>query len=113
MRLVLTILLTLMLSMQPALASKKHKHKNNDFQTYSKDVRRQTERNYRKEKNRIDPGNLRGRSHSMDLDHKMSVKSCFNHGVSAKDCAKSDNLQLLDSHKNRSLGCKEAGCKTR
>lgn len=84
---------------------------NADYSNYRKEVDRLTEKTYKAYKPRIDSGNLRGRVQGYDLDHRTSVKQCFNRGMSASACAAPDNLQMLPSHINRSLGCKSAGCR--
>lgn len=76
---------------------------------YRHSVDKQTSQVYRANRGVIDPQGLRGRGY--DLDHKISVKDCYRRGMSVSSCASVGNLQMLDSHTNRSIGCKSAGCR--
>src|SRR5262245_22485958 len=79
------------------------------YQKYRHEVDRATSHVYRANRGVIDPHGLRGRGY--DLDHKVSVKSCYQRGMSVASCSSVGNLQMLSSHENRSLGCKVAGCR--
>ena len=79
------------------------------YKSYRHEVDKLTNQNFRANKGIIDPGSRRGRGY--DLDHKTAVKECFNRGMSAASCAAPSNLQMLNSHTNRSVGCKVPGCR--
>jgi hypothetical protein len=83
--------------------------KNPAYQHYRHEVDKQTSQVYGANKGTIDPHALRGRGY--DLDHKISVKECYRRGMSVNFCAAPSNLQMLDSHTNRSLGCKSVDCR--
>ena len=70
-----------------------------DFQRYSCKVRKLTEENYTKYKEEINPSNYPrtkcGVQNGYQLDHKVSLKWGFTHGLNPKIVAAKDNLQML------------------
>lgn len=80
---------------------------------YRQEVERQTEANYKRHRDTIDPLRLRGRQHGYDLDHIIPVKQCWLRKMTADECAAPTNLRILDARKNRSEGCRATGCAAR
>lgn len=70
-----------------------------DFYYYAKRVRRITEETYSKYKDRLNPNNHPrtrcGVEGGYQLDHKISVKWGFLHGLNPKIVGSLDNLQML------------------
>lgn len=75
------------------------------FADYAYKVRRITEENYEKNKDIINPDNfprtLCGVENGYQLDHKISVKWGYTHGVNPKVIGGTDNLQMLSWNENR------------
>jgi hypothetical protein len=94
----------LMLAVAPAWAD--------GYAAYRHEVRRLTERTYRRHRAAIDPGRMRGRRAGVDLDHyPTSIRQCYIRHVPAATCASQDNLRMLDSRRNRAEGCRAVGCR--
>jgi len=85
--------------------------KDANYQAYRKDVVKESNKNYRANKDTIDPGRERGKAAGKDLDHIKSVKDCYKDGTSASACASPNNLRILDASQNRSEGCRTPGCR--
>lgn len=65
-------------------------------------VRQLTERIYKSFKDKIDPDNLRGREYH--LDHIKPIIQCFDEGLSIKEAASINNLQILPYIDNLTKG---------
>lgn len=75
-----------------------------DYKKYCNKVRRLTEKNYVKYQNIINPNNhprtLCGVEGGYQIDHKLSVRFCYDNNISEEICSSIDNLQMLEWHKN-------------
>lgn len=75
------------------------------FSEYDYKVRRITEQNYEKNKHIINPDNLPrtlcGVENGYQLDHKISIKWGYTHGVNPKVIGSMENLQMLKWCENR------------
>jgi hypothetical protein len=75
-----------------------------EYKKYSNKVRRLTEKNYVKYFTSINPNNhprtLCGVEGGYQVDHKLSVRFCYDNNVSEEDCASVDNLQMIDWSQN-------------
>jgi len=75
-----------------------------DFKEYAYNVRRITEENYNKYKYIINPNDYPrtkcGIENGYQLDHKISIKWGFLHGLNPKIVGSKDNLQMLPWEKN-------------
>lgn len=75
------------------------------FTEYAYKVRRITEENYEKYKDIINPDDLLrtlcGVENGYQLDHKISIKWGFTHGVNPKVIGDANNLQMLSWNDNR------------
>lgn len=71
---------------------------NIDFKKYSKLVRKLSDKNYRLNKNLIDPFELR--SNKYHLDHRVSIIHCYMAGISIDIASCIENLQILYYQKN-------------
>ncbi|MBN9528226.1 MAG: hypothetical protein J0H82_18605 [Alphaproteobacteria bacterium] len=82
-----------------------------EYRAYARAVRAETERNYRRHRDVIDPRRQRGRAGSKDLDHVIAVKVCWLRRMTVDECAAPANLRVIDASENRALGCKQQGCR--
>lgn len=82
-----------------------------EYRAYARAVRAETERNYRRHRDTIDPRRQRGRAGSKDLDHVIAVKVCWLRRMTVDECAAPANLRVIDASENRALGCKQQGCR--
>lgn len=75
------------------------------FSEYAYKVRRITEKNYALHKDIINPDNLPrtlcGVEGGYQLDHKISIKWAFSHGLNPKIAGSVNNLQMLSWNENR------------
>lgn len=82
----------------------KRNYNKKEYEIYSRKVRFLTETNYAKYKEILNPNNyprtLCGVVGGYQLDHIVSVRECFDSGISIEDCAKIDNLQIIPWQKN-------------
>lgn len=82
----------------------KNRKINRSFYNYSKNVRRITEENYNKYKEKINPNDFKrtkcGIKNGYQLDHRISVKKGFYFGINPKVIGSLDNLQLLPWKEN-------------
>jgi AraC-like DNA-binding protein len=74
------------------------------YKKYCNKVRRLTEKNYVKYQNIINPNNyprtLCGVDGGYQIDHKLSVRFCYDNNISEEVCSSADNLQMLEWSKN-------------
>jgi len=74
------------------------------YKKYCNKVRRLTEKNYVKYQNIINPSNyprtLCGVEDGYQIDHKLSVRFCYDNNISEEVCSSVDNLQMLEWFKN-------------
>jgi len=74
------------------------------YKKYCSKVRKLTEKNYVKYQNIINPNNyprtLCGVEGGYQIDHKLSVRFCYNNNISEEVCSSVDNLQMLEWTKN-------------
>jgi len=74
------------------------------YKRYCSVVRRLTEKNYVEYKNLINPNNyprtLCGVDGGYQIDHKLSVRFCYDNNISEEVCSSVDNLQMLEWSKN-------------
>lgn len=74
------------------------------YKKYCNKVRRLTEKNYVKYQNIINPNNhprtLCGVEGGYQIDHKLSVRFCYDNNISEEVCSSVDNLQMLEWTKN-------------
>lgn len=74
------------------------------YKKYCNKVRRLTEKNYVKYQNIINPNNyprtLCGVEGGYQIDHKLSVRFCYDNNISEEVCSSIDNLQMLEWSKN-------------
>jgi transposase len=74
------------------------------YKKYCNKVRRLTEKNYVKYQNIINPNNhprtLCGVEGGYQIDHKLSVRFCYDNNISEEVCSSVDNLQMLEWSKN-------------
>ncbi|MBN9525737.1 MAG: hypothetical protein J0H82_06030 [Alphaproteobacteria bacterium] len=103
-----TAVLAMALSVAPAASWAKDPA----YAAYRAEVRKHTEKSYTANKALIDPSGERGKASGKDLDHIKPVKQCFLTGQSASSCGAASNLRVIDAGKNRSEGCRAAGCRT-
>lgn len=82
----------------------------NKLVEYSYKVRRITEENYREHKDLINPDNyprtLCGVDGGYQLDHRISMKWAFEHGLNPKIAGSIENLQMLSWKENLSKSYK-------
>ena len=75
-----------------------------EYRKYSNKVRRLTEKNYVKYFDIINPNNhprtLCGVVGGYQIDHKLSVRFCYDKSISEEVCASLDNLQMIEWSKN-------------
>jgi hypothetical protein len=75
-----------------------------DYKKYCNKVRKLTEKNYVKYRNIINPNNyprtLCGVEGGYQIDHKLSVRFCYNNKISEEVCSSIDNFQMLEWSKN-------------
>ncbi len=80
-------------------SASKRKHDTPAYRKYSNRVATLTRRTYEAHKDIINPNNysrtLAGVDGGYQLDHKLSVRFCFDNGIPAEDVAKLENLQML------------------
>lgn len=78
---------------------KKFQETASDWQAYKHRVYMMTRSTYRKHHSLINPTNLpqglAGTPGAYHLDHRVPVRYCFEHYISAEICAHKDNLQML------------------
>jgi hypothetical protein len=74
------------------------------YKKYCNKVRRLTEKTYVKYQNIINPNNyprtLCGVEGGYQIDHKLSVRFCYDNNISEEVCSSIDNLQMLEWSKN-------------
>jgi transposase len=82
----------------------KREYNMNEYKKYSNKVRRLTEKNYVKCLDIINPNNyprtLCGVDGGYQIDHKLSVRFCYDNNISEEVCACLDNLQMIEWSKN-------------
>lgn len=82
----------------------KRNYNTKEYDKYSRKVRRLTESNYAKYKEILNPKSyprtLCGVPGGYQLDHILSVRECFDAGLSIEDCARLENLQMIPWEKN-------------
>lgn len=75
-----------------------------EYKKYSNKVRRLTEKNYVKYYTTINPNNhprtLCGVDGGYQVDHKLSVKFCYDNNISEEVCSSVDNLQMIEWSQN-------------
>lgn len=75
-----------------------------EYKKYSNKVRRLTEKNYVKYFAVINPNNhprtLCGVDGGYQIDHKLSVRFCYDNNISEEVCASVDNLQMIEWSQN-------------
>ena len=80
-----------------------------EFQAYAYKVRRITEETYASNKDKINPDNLLrtlcGVADGYQLDHIVSIKWGYTHGVNPKALGGTGNLQMLSWQENREKFC--------
>lgn len=74
------------------------------FLLYQEDVRRLSEKNFKKEY--LKDKHLRGKGHS--LDHKLSIKECFDRAVPETIAADIANLEIVPKGINSKKGKKSS-----
>jgi len=74
------------------------------YKKYCNKVRRLTEKNWVKYQSIINPNNyprtLCGVECGYQIDHKLSVRFCYDNNISEEICSSVDNLQMLEWSKN-------------
>lgn len=83
------------------LLSKEEKNRA-EYLLYNEKVRKLTECTFRNEF--VDDGNLRGKEYH--LDHKLSVRECFENDVPPEMAAHICNLEIISSDDNLKKGSK-------
>jgi len=87
------------------------KENKEDFAAYAYKVRRKTEKVYEKFEDVINPNKyprrVCGVSGGYQLDHKRSIKECFERGICIDDASSIENLQMLPWKQNRIKSGKE------
>jgi hypothetical protein len=82
----------------------KREYDMSEYKKYSNKVRRLTEKNYVKYFDIINPDNyprtLCGVDGGYQIDHKLSVRFCYDNNISEEVCASVDNLQMIEWSKN-------------
>ena len=82
----------------------KREYNMNEYKKYSNKVRRLTEKNYVKCFDIINPNNyprtLCGVDGGYQIDHKLSVRFCYDNNISEEVCACLDNLQMIEWTQN-------------
>lgn len=73
-----------------------------EFEAYSKIVRKQSEKTYRLHKNTINPLDLKRGKTDYHLDHIVPIVECFKRNIPIQIAASLDNLQILSYHDNLS-----------
>lgn len=82
----------------------KREYNMTDYRKYSNKVRRLTEKNYVKYFTTINlnncPRTLCGVDGGYQVDHKLSVRFCYDNNISEEVCASVDNLQMIEWTQN-------------
>ena len=82
----------------------KREYDMSEYKKYSNKVRRLTEKNYVKYFDIINPDNyprtLCGVDGGYQIDHKLSVRFCYDNNILEEVCASVDNLQMIEWSKN-------------
>ena len=82
----------------------KREYNMSEYRKYSNKVRRLTEKIYVKYKSIINPNNyprtLCGVDGGYQIDHKLSVRFCYDNNISEEVCASVENLQIIEWSKN-------------
>jgi hypothetical protein len=82
----------------------KREYDTTEYKKYSNKVRRLTEKNYVKYFTIINPNNhprtLCGVDGGYQVDHKLSVKFCYDNNISEEVCSSVDNLQMIEWSQN-------------
>lgn len=77
----------------------KRNYKKSEYQKYNRRVRFLTEKTYVKYQKELNPNNyprtLCGVDGGYQLDHIISVRECFDKGISAEWCSSKENLQMI------------------
>lgn len=75
-----------------------------EWQLYKSKVVSISRKNYRRNKDRINPNNLptgkAGTPGAYHLDHIVPIRYCFDHNIPEETCAHPDNLQMLEWRSN-------------
>lgn len=75
-----------------------------NYKKYCNKVRKLTEKNYVKYQNIINPNNyprtLCGVEGGYQIDHKLSLRFCYDNNITEEVCSSVDNLQMLEWSKN-------------
>jgi len=82
----------------------KREYNLSEYKQYSNKVRRLTEKNYVKYFNIINPNNyprtLCGVDGGYQIDHKLSVRFCYDNNISEEVCSSVSNLQMIEWSQN-------------
>jgi hypothetical protein len=82
----------------------KREYDTTEYKKYSNKVRRLTETNYVKYFTIINPNNfprtLCGVDGGYQIDHKLSVRFCYDNNISEEVCSSVDNLQIIEWSQN-------------
>jgi transposase len=82
----------------------KREYNISEYKKYSLKVRRLTEKNYVKYFNIINSNNyprtLCGVNGGYQVDHKLSVRFCYDNNITEEDCSSVNNLQMIEWSKN-------------
>jgi hypothetical protein len=82
----------------------KRQYNTTEYKRYARKVRQLTDVTYAKYREVLNPDHhvrtLCGVKGGYQLDHIISIRDCFDTGVSADDCAKLENLQIIPWEKN-------------